>query len=156
MQSDTSYDPIEAERVLVLRRTFDAPRALVFKVWTEPKHVVRWFGPNDFTVPHCEMDFRVGGTYRNCMRAPDGVDHWVWGEYLEIEPPERIVFTWNREDAEGNPKYNTVVTITLAEENGKTALTLHQALFATTEDRDDHRHGWSECIVRLAAYVESL
>ncbi len=84
------------------------------------------------------MDFREGGTYRFCMRSPEGVDHWVWGEYEEIVEPERIVFTWNRTDAHGNPWSNTVMTITLDEERGKTRLTLHQATFATVPDCDEH------------------
>ena len=146
-----------AERVLVLQRTLQAPRNLVFAAWTRPEHLVRWWGPNDFTLPFCEQDFRTGGSYRFCMRAPDGVDHWVWGVYREIIEPEKLVFTWGREDAQGKPKLETLVTVTLAEagQAGWTLLTLHHALFETTADRDDHQGGWTECLARLAAYAES-
>ena len=85
-----------AENVLVLTRLIDAPRGLVFSVWTQPEHLTRWWGPNQFTLPHCEGDFREGGAYKFCMRAPDGSDHWVWGTYEEIVPPSRLVFTWHR------------------------------------------------------------
>ena len=143
------------ERVLSLTRILDAPRALVFEVWTRPEHLVRWWGPKDFTLPHCTCDFRVGGSYRYCMRAPDGTDHWVWGVYQEIVEPERLVFTWERDDLEGvRRKSKTVVTVTLVEFEGKTKLTLFQTLFQTTADRDEHRGGWNECLDRLVGYAE--
>jgi uncharacterized protein YndB with AHSA1/START domain len=142
-----------SERVLVITRTFNAPRNLVFKAWTQPEHLARWFGPKDFTLPFCEMDFRLGGAYKLCMRSPEGVDHWLWGIYREIVEPERIVFTWDREDTEGNPRSNTVVTVTFEEFGGKTKFTLHQALFKTMEDRDEHQGGWTECLDRLSNYL---
>ena len=82
--------------VLAFTRVLNAPRQLVFRIWTQPAHLVRWWGPNDFTLPACEVDFRVGGKYKFCMRAPDGSDHWVWGRYQEIVEPERLVFSWHR------------------------------------------------------------
>ncbi|MGB7157310.1 MAG: SRPBCC domain-containing protein [Tepidisphaeraceae bacterium] len=142
-----------ANRVLVITRTFDAPRALVFKAWTHPERLARWWGPKDFTLPYCEVEFAVGGGYRFCMRAPDGADHWVWGTYQEIDEPQRLAFTWHREDAEGNLTNESLVTVTLAEHDGKTTLTLHQAVFKTVDDRDAHRGGWTECLERLGAYV---
>src|SRR5690348_11911501 len=99
------------DRVLVLTRVFDAPPSLVFQAFAKPEHLVRWWGPKDFTLPVCEQDFRVGGTYRFCMRAPDGTDHWVWGEYLEITEPTKLVFSWHREDAHGKPFNESVVTV---------------------------------------------
>jgi uncharacterized protein YndB with AHSA1/START domain len=107
------------DRELVITRIFDAPRELVFSVWTRPEQVTRWWGPNDFTLPVCEMDFRVGGSYKYCMRSPEGEDHWVWGEYREIAEPERIVFTWERKDLQGNLRSNSVVTATFEETEGK-------------------------------------
>lgn len=154
MVAETNSTVPPADRVLVITRVLDAPRSLVFSMWTQPEHLVRWWGPKDFTLPFCETEFRVGGSYRYCMRAPDGVDYWVWGTYREIVEPERIVFTWGREDAEGNPIPESIVTVTLAEhENGKTMLTLHHAVFTTVEDRDAHIGGWTECLERLAQYV---
>ncbi|MDB6123457.1 MAG: polyketide cyclase [Pedosphaera sp.] len=143
-----------SERELIITRIFDAPRSLVFKVWTQPEHLARWFGPKNFTLPFCEMDFRPGGSYRFCMRSPEGIDCWVWGKYREIVEPERMVFTWNREDENGNLWSKTVVTVTFAEHEGKTKFTLYQALFEKVEYRDEHNVGWSECVERLMNYVE--
>lgn len=142
-----------ADRILVITRNFDAPRRLVFEAWSKPEHLARWWGPKDFTLAHCELDFRESGAYRFCMHSPEGDDHWVWGKYRELIAPERIVFTWDRVDLEGNPRSASVVTITLDEYRGMTTLTLRQELFATREDRDEHRGGWTECLDRLEAFV---
>ena len=146
--------PTTAERTLLIERVFDAPRSLVFEVWTKPEHLSRWWGPNYFTLPFCEMDFRPAGRYRYCMRSPEGVDHWVWGEYREIVRPERIVMTWNREDADGKLWSSTVATLTFGDAGDKTAFTLHQSIFETVEYCDQHNGGWSQCLDRLASYVK--
>ena len=143
-----------AERTLVIERVFDAPRELVFEVWTKPEHLSRWWGPNDFTLPFCEIDFRPRGRYRFCMRSPEGVDHWVYGEYREIVPPERIVMTWNREDATGKLWSSTVATLTFAKAGSKTAFRLEQSIFETVAYRDQHNGGWTQCLDRLASYVK--
>ena len=144
------------DRVLVLTRLLNAPRELVFQVWSQPEHLAKWWGPKDFCLPSCEQDFRPGGAYKFCMRAPDGTDHWVWGVYQEIVRPERIVFTWERDAATGHPVSGSVVTVTLVEENGQTKLTLSHALFETTADRNAHQGGWTECLTRLAEFVEQF
>ena len=144
-----------AKRTLVLTRTFHAPAALVFDAWSDPKHLVRWWGPNDFTLPHCEQDFRVGGRYRFCMRGPDGSDHWVRGEYTLIDRPHRLVFTWLREDADGDIWCDTVVAITLEQRGAVTLLTLNQTTFATVPHCEERSVGWNECLDRLVRYVGS-
>lgn len=144
-----------AKRTLVLTRTFHAPAALVFDAWSDPKHLVRWWGPNVFTLPHCEQDFRVGGRYRFCMRGPDGSDHWVRGEYTLIDRPHRLVFTWLREDADGDIWCDTVVAITLEQRGAVTLLTLNQTTFATVPHCEEHSVGWNECLDRLVRYVGS-
>jgi uncharacterized protein YndB with AHSA1/START domain len=149
MVAENLSTTLPADRVLVLTRTLAAPRKLVFQAWSQPEHLVRWFGPKGFTLPFCEVDFRPSGAYRFCMRSPDGVDHWVSGFYREIVEPERIVFTWERED----PRRESVVTLTFAERDGGTLLTLHHAEFTTIADRDSHRGGWTECLDRLAALL---
>lgn len=140
------------QRTLVLTRIIDVPAQLLFEAWSQPKHLVKWWGPNDFTLPHCEQDFRVGGKYRFCMRAPDGSDHWVRGEYTLIDEPHRLVFTWLRE--EGDDIWcDTVVDLTLEERRGRTTLTLHQTTFATQAHCEEHRDGWTECLDRLNTYM---
>lgn len=143
--------------MLVLTRLFDAPRRLVFKVWANTVHLARWWGPHNFTLPMCEQDFRPGGSYRYCMRAPDGSDHWVWGIYREIVEPERLVFTWGREDEAGlRCRLSNLVTVTLIKQGRQNRLTLRHATFQTVADRDDHHGGWSECLDRLAQFVAAL
>jgi uncharacterized protein YndB with AHSA1/START domain len=102
------------------------------------------------------MDIRPGGAYRVCMRSPEGVDHWKQGIYREIVPPERIVFTFAWEDADGKPGHELLTTVTFAEHGTKTKLTLHQAVFETVERRDDHRGGWTSCLERFADYMASI
>jgi len=138
---------------LVITRIFDAPRALVWKAWTERERMVQWWGPKGFTVPSFQMDMRPGGAYRVCMRGPDGADHWVQGVLREIVPQERLVYTWVWEDAEGNPGRETLTTVSFADRGNKTELTLRHALFETESARDSHRGGWSECLDRLADHL---
>jgi len=76
---------------LEITRIFDAPRELVWKAWTDPEIVTKWWGPKGFTSPACKIDFRVGGQYLYCMRSPDGWEGWSGGEYCEIIVPEKIV-----------------------------------------------------------------
>jgi uncharacterized protein YndB with AHSA1/START domain len=87
------------------------------------------------------------------MRSPDGTDHWVQGVYREIVEPERLVFTWAWDDAEGNPGHETVVTVRFASHGAKTKLTLHQAVFESVKARDAHQGGWTSCFERLAEYL---
>ena len=150
-------EPIIAtdNRTLVLTRMLNAPIELVFEAWSDPKHLARWWGPKDFTLPHCEQDFRVGGAYRFCMRAPDGSDHWVRGEYTHINAPSRLIFTWLRED-NGDIWCDTIVEIVLERRGKQTRLTLSQTTFATVAHCEEHADGWGECLDRMVAYATSL
>ena len=142
------------DREVVVTRVFYAPRHLVFRAWTEPEHLVNWWGPRGFTLPECTMDFRPGGAYRFRMRAPDGHDVWWHGVYREIVQPERIVWTCSINDADGTPiSPETLLTLTFEEYEDKTKLTLHQAVFESVALRDSHQSGWSDALDRLAAYV---
>ena len=91
-----------ADKSLIITRDIDAPRALVWRAWTEPEHFMRWWGPHDFTSPVCKIDLRVGGRYLAAMRDPSGRDFYSAGEYREIVPPERLVYTDAFADADGN------------------------------------------------------
>ena len=150
MAATTSTAPKAAERELVITRVFDAPPHLVFKAWTEPERLVRWWGPQGFTTPSCTMDVRPGGAFRFCMRSPEGIDHWLQGVYREIVEPERLVCTWAWEDAKGKPGHETLLTVTFAEHGAKTKLTLHQAVFETVTARNGHQEGWTSALDRLA------
>ncbi len=140
-------------RELVLTRTLDAPRALVFRAFTDPAHLVRWWGPEGFTVPECKMDVREGGAWRTCMRSPDGNDYKVRGLYREIVKPERLVFTWAWEDESGATGHETLVTVTFAERDGKTLLRLAHRIFESKKARDAHQQGWASTLNCLAAFL---
>ena len=141
-----------AQHELVITRTFDAPRNLVFRAWTAPEHMVRWLGPHNFTAPSCKMDFRPGGAYRACICGPDGKEYWMRGIYREIVEPERLVFTFSWEE-EGERGRETVITVLFGEQGGKTRMTFRQAFFETVENRDSHHGGWTECFERLAQFL---
>ena len=142
------------DREVLMTRVFDAPRKLVWDAWTRPEHVKQWLlGPEGWTMPVCEMDFRPGGAWFRCMRAPGGTEHRKRGVYREIVAPERLIFTYASEDAEGNRGHETLVTVTFADFGGKTRLTLHQAVFESVAARDAHQGGWTSCLERFAEYL---
>ena len=122
-----------AERELVLERVFDAPRALVFTVWTDARHVAQWWGPDGFTTTVHEMDVRPGGVWRFVLHAPDGTDYPNLVRFTEVSPPERLVYWHGAEDGSESDSFE--VTITFADEGAQTRLTLRQ-LYATVEARE--------------------
>lgn len=143
-----------ADRVLVLTRELRAPRSLVYAAWTEPDHLMRWWGPHGFRVVSCELDPREGGAWRVTMRSPEGNDHTSRGRYHALTPPERLVFSFAWEGQEdGEPGHETLVEIDLEEVEDKTRMVFRQAVFTSTEARDSHEGGWSESFERLSAYV---
>jgi uncharacterized protein YndB with AHSA1/START domain len=145
-------DPRELE--LVITRTFDAPRELVFRMWIEPEHLAHWGGPTGLTFTIIKMDVTPGGVYRFNMKEVNGADHWSQGIYREIDPPKRLVFTTGWTDAEGNPTSpHTLLTLTFEEYEGKTKLTLHQTGFESGSSRDSHRQGYLSTLERLEAYL---
>jgi uncharacterized protein YndB with AHSA1/START domain len=145
-----------SERELTITCVFNAPRSLVFNVWTQPEHFSCWLGPKDFTTIGCQMNVQVGGMYRACIRSPEGNDHWMQGVYREVIEPERLVFTFAWEDENSQPKHETLVTVIFIEQNNQTLMTFHQAIFESTELRNSHHSGWSECFDRLATYLTAL
>ena len=146
---------LSGERELVITRIFDAPRRLVFKMWTEPEHLVRWWGPSGFTTISGRMDVRTGGVWSRSMRAPDGRVIRKHGVYREIVMPERLVFTYVTDDLVGNPGPETLVTVTFTDLGGKTRLTLHQGGFESVLAGEAHHGGWTSCLERLAEHLSA-
>jgi uncharacterized protein YndB with AHSA1/START domain len=143
-----------AERELTIIRIFDAPRELVFKAWTDSKHLAQWWGPKDFTNPVCEVDPRPGGALYIEMTGPDGVAYPVKGTFREIVPPERLVFTTTSfEDESGNPQLGGLNTVTFEDCEGKTRLTLHVTMFkdtaATAWALAGMSAGWTQSLDKL-------
>jgi uncharacterized protein YndB with AHSA1/START domain len=151
---------------LTITRIFDAPRELVWKVWTEPKYIKRWWGPKDFTSPVIKNDLRVGGRYLYSMRSPEGQEFWSTGVYREIVRPEKIVFTDSFSDAEGNVvpvstygisgdwPLELVMTVTFEDRGGRTTITLHEAGIPMGENRDLAEAGWNESLDKLEKVLE--
>ncbi len=146
-----------ANQEIVITRVFEAPRALVWQVWTDPRHVAHWWGPHGFTNPVCELDPRPGGALRIDMTGPDGVVSPCTGVFHEIVVPERLVFTTRALDQDGTVQLEVLNTVTLVEEDGKTQLTLHAVVVRTTPDAatmlDAMEDGWTQTLDRLAAHL---
>jgi predicted dithiol-disulfide oxidoreductase (DUF899 family)/uncharacterized protein YndB with AHSA1/START domain len=143
------------ELEVVVTRTFDAARELVFRMWTEPEHLARWWGPKGFTNPVCEVDARPGGAILIHMRAPHGAVFPLMGTFREVVRPERIVFTAIVEDAQGNPAMDETTTVTFAAEGRKTRVTVRTRAVALTPPATRMLAGmerdWSQSFDRLGA-----
>ena len=145
------------ETEVVLTRVFDAPRELVFRTWTEPRHLARWWGPRDFTNPVCELDVRIGGKIFIEMRAPDGTVYPMTGTFREIVVPERLVFTAIVEDRNGHALLEGLITVTLEDEGGKTRLTVREKAVALQPVAGPMlarmETGWAQSMFRLETAV---
>jgi uncharacterized protein YndB with AHSA1/START domain len=111
--------------LLTVERTFDAPRELVFKAFTEPDRVAQWWGPRGWDTTNYRMDVQPGGTWHYCMRGPDGMESWGIATYHEIIEPERIVYMDNFSDADGNIAENMpgmLITMEFHDQGGRTRL----------------------------------
>ncbi len=151
MTSQIKTAPTTADALIVTRR-FAAPRALVFRMFTEPQHVVRWLGCAPESEVSFRNDLRVGGEFVSEGHMPDGTVNRVWGVYREISQPDRLVFTWSWEAA-GFKGSDTLVTVALAEQDGGTELTLRHEAFADGEARDLHGQGWGMCLDKIAGLL---
>lgn len=149
------------ERELRLTRLIDAPREAVWRAWTDPELLKRWFAPLPYTTPEAAFDLRPGGASTIVMQAPDGTRMPNRGQFLEVTPHERLVFTdaytgdWT--PREGKP-FMTVV-LTFEDDGGRTRYTA-RVLHWTREDREAHEamgfhQGWATCAEQLAALVEA-
>jgi uncharacterized protein YndB with AHSA1/START domain len=144
---------------LVLTRALDAPRALVFKVWTDPEQLKQWWGPHGFTTPTAETDARPGGALRIVMEGY-GMTHEMTGQYLEVVEPERLSFATQVLDEHGVSYLEILNTISLTEDGDKTILTLTARVTkagpGSERPLEGMHEGWEQTLERLAAYVKKL
>lgn len=153
---DLTQDP----KVIAGTRIFDAPRALIFAAWTEPRHLAQWFGPNGFSLTTHAFDFRPGGVWRFVMHGPDRRDYQNRVTFDEIVPPERIAYHHGGADDVEPVEFRTVVTFEEID-GGKTKLTM-QGIFPSPEERArvireyGADKGQVETLARLADYVARL
>jgi uncharacterized protein YndB with AHSA1/START domain len=145
---------------LIITRIFDAPRALVWKAWTDPQHIMQWWGPRSFSNSSCAIELCVGGAFHLNMCAPDGNTYPCQGIFREIVAPERIVYDSIADESHpcgaGLPP-RSLVTVSFAEQGGKTTLTLHTR-FETEARRDaantaGYSSSWTECLGRLDDFL---
>jgi uncharacterized protein YndB with AHSA1/START domain len=149
--------PNAASFELTIRRVFDAPRSLVFGIWTDPAHMKQWWGPRGYTTLSCEIDLRPGGKWRvESRRDDDGSGTAEEGVFREIVAPERLVFTHVWDSEKGKPGSETLVTVTFTEQAGQTTMTFHQAPFTSVEVRDGHEEGWSQSFDMLAEHLANV
>ena len=161
----------KTKQEFVISRTFDAPRELVWKAFTEPERMKQWWGPKGFTVKVSRMDLRPGGTYHYCLIAPDGKEMWGRMVYREIVPPERLVFINSFSDEKGgitrHPMSPTwplelLSTLTFDEQKGKTTLTVRWIPINETDEewktfdagRGSMTQGWTGTMEQLGGYLE--
>jgi uncharacterized protein YndB with AHSA1/START domain len=141
---------------LVMSRVFDAPRALMFRIWTEPEHILRWWAPHDFTVPEASFDARAGGGLRIDFRSPDGFVFANYGKVREVSPPDRLVFTTEYREG-GKLLVEQVVTATFDEEGQGTRVTIQaDVIFAEPEAAASlagMEEGWNQQIDKLELHA---
>jgi uncharacterized protein YndB with AHSA1/START domain len=143
-----------------LTRRIAAPPELVFRAWTDPKHLAEWWGPKGFTNPLCEADARVGGAIRIHMRAPNGVVYPMTGRFVEIDRPHRLVFVTAAIDEEGEPMFEVLNTVIFTRVDGGTEISLVARVTRTTPAAPQFlagmSQGWSQSLDRLSAFVVRL
>ena len=159
MQTNTKLQ--QQDFSLRISRSFNAPRALVFKAWTDKQHMVQWFCPEGFTLTHLDMDVRVGGEYSFSFKNPRGTESIAHGTYQEITPPSRLVYThiWDHNCSEEDKMLEgleTLVTIDFLEQGDKTLLNFTHSGLPNQETADSHQRGWTMFLDSLAEKIATL
>jgi uncharacterized protein YndB with AHSA1/START domain len=142
------------DRLLELSDTFDASQERIFSMLTEPVELAKWWGPRGFTMPKAEVDLKVGGGYRLTMRPPDGDVFHLAGEFLEISPPSRLVYTFRWEEPTPDDR-ETIVALYVEAAGDGSRVSLSQGSFTTDERLALHRSGWMDAFGRLREVLES-
>jgi uncharacterized protein YndB with AHSA1/START domain len=142
------------DKYLHIERTLPAPRSLVYRSFTEPQRMMRWFGPRDFDATTITLDLREGGAWRGGMRGPDGKELLASGVYRKIVPDQLLVFTYAWEN-DGVRGHETVCRLELTDQGQQTRLVFSQGPFETSTDSRDHEAGWSEAFDKLPRAVQS-
>ena len=137
---------------LEIRRVINAPRNRVYEAWTDPGQLKEWWGPEGVRTRNFTADARVGGRYRWDLVSQEGEEMTAFGEYRELVPGKKIVFTWKWDDDEAWENKNSVVTIELSDCDGGTEVRLIHVQLPSEESRDRHNEGWSSVLDRLEKF----
>jgi uncharacterized protein YndB with AHSA1/START domain len=140
------------EATLHVQRLFDAPRERVFRAWTDPAWIARWWGPPD-SIKVIEVDFRIGGQYRYTVKESNGATWYLVGTYQEIIPLERLVYTWAFENTQADYGPPTLVTVDFVARGDQTEVIVTHERFQSDESRIAHSAGWEQCLDGIAALL---
>jgi len=144
---------VRNDKILRLERIFAATPQQLFDAWTKADQLVRWWGPEGCTTPHCDLDIRQGGAWITTMRHNDGSENTVSGVYRLIDPPRRLVFTWAWHN-DGARGHESEVALDFEPVDGGTRMVLVQKTFQSDEQCDKHRMGWTSSFNDLARHIE--
>ena len=137
---------------LEIKRLIQAPRDRVYAAWTDPAQLKQWFGPENVQTHELVADARVGGKFRWDLSNPEGEKMTCRGEYRELQPGKKIVFTWQWEDDEDWENHVSIVTVELDDAGGETALRLTHEKLPNKESRDGHTRGWNSALDKLEKF----
>ena len=164
MAPTTSAAPAlpSTDREVLITRTFNAPRELVFRAWTDKEQLLRWYAPTGCRIEFRSLESRAGGSFHSCIHIPNGSACWCIGEYLEVDPPNRLVYTMRMADEHGKAVSSasagkesewpevTTVTVTFEDVAGDTKLTLHQTVSEQLAKRTGAYPSWLNMFDRLS------
>jgi len=138
---------------LEIKRFINVPRNRVYQAWTDPAQLREWFGPENVRTRDLVAETRVGGKFRWDLTNPEGEEMTVEGEYLDLQPGRKIVFTWQWQDDETWENRNSVVTVELSDAAGGTELRLLHEQLPSEESRDNHNEGWNSLLNKLDKFL---
>lgn len=155
----------KADEEVQLSHVFDAPRETVFRAWTDPEQLLKWFSPQGTRITYKKIDIHTGGTYHSCIHDPVHGECWCKGTYIEVTFPEKLVYTIEMTDENGNDvnpiqggknenwPAKTLLTITFTEVDEKTHLSLHQTVSADLAKRTGALPSWISMLEKLASLL---
>ena len=145
------------QHTVALTRVFDAPRERVFACWTRAEHLQHWFGPKGFTIHSCQAEARTGGAFKLCMRAPDGREYWVRGEYREVSAPSHLVISTTLDDEKGVERLLELIDVTFTESGGRTTVAVNAVARGPSEEAaamlKGMDKGWAQTVDRLGQHL---
>jgi len=142
----------DQEAAVHLKQTFAAPREKVFRAWTEPEELKKWWGPAGSIVPHVEIDLQVGGSYRVGIQFPPEDVFYLSGTYREVQPPEKLVFTWRWERPDMDSG-ESLVTVEFHDLGNSTVVALTHEKFPNRDIADHHNQGWNNIFENFGGYI---
>ncbi|MBI5372050.1 MAG: SRPBCC domain-containing protein [Sphingobacteriales bacterium] len=143
------------EKVLEMTEFFDTTAQRLFKAWTDEKDFSAWYGPEGFEVTYCKLDVKPGGKWRTCITSKEGKEYWMEGRYIEIDPPQKLVFTFGDGSENKNPDEETIVTLTFSPSGNQVKMHFHQTRISNKAVKDSLHGGWTSAWGCLRNHLNS-